>query len=40
MNYCVKTKEKWNAFPICGSDEFLKSCEDIKGIEGADWIWG
>lgn len=40
MNYSVKIKEKWNALPICGSDEFLKSTEDIKGIDGADWIWG
>lgn len=40
MNYSVKIKEKWNAKPICGSDEFLKSTEDIKGIDGADWIWG
>lgn len=38
--YSVKTKEKWNALPICGSEEFLKSTENIKGIEGADWIWG
>ncbi|MBO5231200.1 MAG: family 78 glycoside hydrolase catalytic domain [Clostridia bacterium] len=40
MNYAVKTKEKWNALPICGSDEFLKTTEDIKGVEGADFIWG
>ena len=40
MNYAVKTKEKWNALPICGSDEFLKTTEDIKVVEGADFIWG
>ena len=40
MNYAVKTKEKWNALSICGSDEFLKTTEDIKGVEGADFIWG
>ena len=39
MNYSVKTKEKWNALPICGSDEFLKTCEKIKNIEGTKWIW-
>ncbi len=40
MEYSVKTKEKWNALPIYGSDEFLKSTENIKNIDGADWIWG
>ena len=40
MNYSVKIKEKWKALPICGSDEFLKSTENVKGVEGADWIWG
>lgn len=40
MNYSITTKEKWNALPIYGSDEFLKTTEDIKGVEGADWIWG
>lgn len=40
MNYYVKTKNDWKALPIYGSDEFLKSTEDINGIEGADWIWG
>lgn len=39
MNYSVKTKEKWHALPICGSDEFLTTCEEIKSIEGAKWIW-
>ena len=39
MNYSVRTKEKWHALPICGSDEFLTTCEEIKSIEGAKWIW-
>lgn len=39
MNYRVKTKNDWSAKPICGSDEFLKTTEDIKGIDGAQWIW-
>ncbi len=40
MDYNLKIKDHWEARPICGSDEFLKTTEDIKGIEGADWIWG
>lgn len=40
MEYQVKEKTNWRAKPICGSDAFLKTTEKIKGIEGADWIWG
>ena len=32
MNYSVRTKEKWHALPICGSDEFLTTCEEIKSM--------
>lgn len=39
MDYSVKTKENWVAKPVCGSDAFLKTTEDIPGIDGAQWIW-
>ena len=39
MGYEIVLKSDWNARPICGSDEFLKTCERIEGIDGAEWIW-
>ena len=40
MDYTVKEKKRWQAKPICGSDAFLTSCEDMPGIPEAEWIWG